>query len=128
MAFVRATVELATITAPILLLAYAVLQLWWFFPQFRNFRASLETYLLSWEFSVLFLAYTFDVAFFAPSVFSPLLSLLRWLALCVLAAGHLLWWSGCNFGVLSGAPSCLGLTFLHFLMCFSARMTTKFVS
>ena len=48
--------------------------------------------------------------------------------MCVLVAGHHLWWSGCNFGVLSGASSCLSLTFLHLLMCFSARMTTKFVS
>ena len=32
-------------------------------------------------------AATFGVAFFALPVSSPLLSLLRWLALCVLAAG-----------------------------------------
>ena len=30
--------------------------------------------------------------------------------------------------VLSGAPSCLSLTFLHLHMCLSAKMTTKFVS
>ena len=53
MAFVRATVALATvagtITAPILLLA--LLQLWWFFPQFRNFRASLGSSVLLRNFS-----------------------------------------------------------------------------
>ena len=75
-----------------------------------------------------FLAYTFGVVFFAPSVFSPLLSLLRWLALCVLAAGLHLCWSGCSFEVLSGAPSCLSLTLLYLLICFAARMATKFVS
>ena len=48
--------------------------------------------------------------------------------MCVLAAGHHLWWSGCSFGVLSGAPSCLSLTFLHLRRCFSATMATKFVS
>ena len=105
-----------------------MLQLWRFFPKFRDFCASLGTYLLSWEFSLLFLAYSFGVAFFAPSVFSPLLSLFQWLALCVLAAGLHLWWSGCNFGVLPGVPSCLSLTFLHLLMCLSARMATNFVS
>ena len=80
------------------------------------------------------LAFTFGVDFFfffffflAPSVFSPLLSLLRWLDLYVLAAGHHLWLSGCNFGDLSGAPSCLGLQFLHLRMCLTAKLTTKFV-
>ena len=64
---------------------------------------------------------------FCSVCLSPLLSLLRWVALCVLAAGHHFWWSGCNFGVLSGAPSCLSLTFLH-LVYLSVRMATKFVS
>ena len=62
---------------------------------------------------------------FAPPVSSPLLSLLRWLALCVLAAGLHLCWSGCGFGVLPGAPSCLSLTFLHLLICFAARRATN---
>ena len=45
-----------------------------------------------------------------------------------LAAGLHLCWSGCSFGVLPGAPSCLRLTFLHLLICFAARRATKFVS
>ena len=57
-----------------------------------------------------------------------LISLLRWLALCVLAAGLHLCWSGCGFGVLPGTPSYLSLTFLHLLICFAARRATKFVS
>ena len=61
MAFVRAAVASATIawtvTAPI-------------------FRASLGTSALSLEFSLLFLGYPYGVPFFAPSVYSPLLSLL----------------------------------------------------
>ena len=47
MAFARATVELATIAAPILLLALRSAAVVAVFPQFRDFRASLGTYLLS---------------------------------------------------------------------------------
>ena len=51
MTFVRATVVLATIaapiTAPILLLALRSAAVWRFFPQFRDFHASLGTSVLS---------------------------------------------------------------------------------
>ena len=44
---------------------------------------------------LLFLGYAYGVALFAPSACSPLISILRWLALWVLAAGPHLWWSLC---------------------------------
>ena len=47
-----------------------------FFPSFAIFRASLGTSALSSEFSLLFLVSPYGVPFFAPSVSSPLLSLL----------------------------------------------------
>ena len=65
---------------------------------------------------------------FCSACLFSLLSLLQWLALCVLAAGLHLCWSGCSFRVLPGAPSCLSLTFLHLLLCFAARRATNFVS
>ena len=76
MALVQAAVASAplawTITAPVILLALR------FFPQFRDFfRASLETFVLSSEFSLLFLGYAYGVALFAPSVYSPLISVLQ---------------------------------------------------
>ena len=81
MAFVRATVALATvaamITAPILLLALrsaAVVAV--FFPSFAIF-ALVWGLLFFLGILLLFLGYTFGVAFFAPSVYSPLLFLLR---------------------------------------------------
>ena len=40
-----------------------------------------------------FLGYTYGVAFFAPSAYSLLISILRLLALWILAAGPHLWWS-----------------------------------
>ena len=74
MAFVRAAVALASIaeafTEPILLLALrSAAFVAVFFPEFCDFRASLGS---SSEFSLLFLGFTFGVAFFAPPVFSPL--------------------------------------------------------
>ena len=48
-----------------------------------------------------FLGYTYGVAFFAPSTCSPLISILRLLALWILAAGPHLWWSLGVCGVLS---------------------------
>ena len=44
---------------------------------------------------LLSLGYAYGVALFAPSAYSPLLSILRWLSLWVLAAGPHLWWSLC---------------------------------
>ena len=44
---------------------------------------------------LLFLGYAYGVAFFAPSAYSPLISILRLLALWILAAGPHLWWSLC---------------------------------
>ena len=84
-----------TIPAPILVLALrraagvAVFSpIPWFFALvwgllflLRNFSASA--------------GYAYGVAFFAPSAYSPLISILRWLALWVLAAGPHLWWSVC---------------------------------
>ena len=73
MAFVRAAVALASIaeafTAPILLLALRSAAFVAVFPEFRDFRASLGS---SSEFSLLFVGFTFGVAFFAPPVYSPL--------------------------------------------------------
>ena len=81
MEFIRATVDLASvaapITAPILLLVLrsaAVMAV--FSPQFRDFRAGLTSANFFAECQLLFLGYTFGVAFLAPPVFSPLLSLL----------------------------------------------------
>ena len=48
-----------------------------FSPSFVIFALVWGLPVLSLEFSLLFLGYTFGVAFFAPSVYSPLLSLLR---------------------------------------------------
>ena len=48
-----------------------------FFPSFAIFRAGLGISVLSSEFSLLFLGYAYGVAFFAPSVSSPLLSILQ---------------------------------------------------
>ena len=45
--------------------------------------------------SLLFLGYAYGVAFFAPSAYSPLISILQLLALWILAAGPHLWWSLC---------------------------------
>ena len=56
----------------------SLVQLWQFFPQFRDFRATLGSSDLLrnfYYFKLLFLGYTFGVAFFAPPVSSPLLSL-----------------------------------------------------
>ena len=62
-----------------------------FFPSFAIF-ALLWGLLIFLGILALFLGYTLGVALFAPPVYSPLLSLLRWLALCVLAAGlHIVW-------------------------------------
>ena len=73
MAFVRATVALAsiatTITAPILLLALRSAALLAVFSEFRDFRASFGS---SSEFLLLFLGFPFGVAFFAPPAYSPL--------------------------------------------------------
>ena len=66
--------------------------------------------------------------FFAPPVSSPLLSLLRWLALCVLAAGLHLCWSGCGFGVLPGTPSCLASHFSTFSYASLQGVLPMFVS
>ena len=98
-----------------------------FFPSFAIF-ALLWGLLIFLGILALFLGYTFGVALFAPPGYSPLLSLLRWLALCVLAADLHLCSSGCGFGVLPGAPSCLSLPFIHLLICFAARKAAKFVS
>ena len=65
--------------------------------------------------------------FCSACLFSSSLSRLVASLVC-LAAGLHLCWSGCSFGVLPGAPSCLRLTFLHLLICFAARRATKFVS
>ena len=48
--------------------------------------------------------------------------------MCVLAAGLHLCSSGCGFGVLPGAPTCLCLPFIHLLKCFAARRAAIFVS
>ena len=48
-----------------------------FSPVSRFFRASLGISVLSSEFSLLFLGYAYGVAFFAPSVYSPLISILQ---------------------------------------------------
>ena len=74
MAFVRATVALAsiatTITAPILLLALrSAALLVGFFSEFRDFRASFGSFS---EFLLFFLGSPFGVAFFAPPAYSPL--------------------------------------------------------
>ena len=102
-----------------------MLQLWRFFPQFRNFRASLGTSLLflgifAFIPSLHFWCCLFcSVCLFSSSLSPPVASLVCFSC-----------WpgSGCSFGVLSGAPSCLSLTFLHLLICFAARMAPKFVS
>ena len=52
---------------------------------------------------LLFLGYAYGVAFFAPSAYSPLISILRLLACWILAAGPHLWWSLGVCGVLSEA-------------------------
>ena len=62
---------------------------------------------------LLFLGYAYGVAFFAPSAFTPLISILRLLALWVLAAGLHLWWFLCVCGVLSEAAK---LCFLSLLL------------
>ena len=84
MTFVRATVALATIAATIpaliLLLALRSAAVVAFFsPSFAIF-ALLWGLLVFLGILALFLGYTFGVALFAPPVYSPLLSLLRWLA------------------------------------------------
>ena len=63
--------------------------------------------------SLLFLGYAYGVAFFAPSAYPPLISILRLLTLWVLAAGPYLWWSLCVCGVLSEAAE---LCFLSLLL------------
>ena len=82
--FVRATVALATgaatIPAPILLLSLrSAAVVAFFFPSFAIF-ALLWGLLVFLGILALFLGYTFGVPLFAPPVYSPLLSLLRWLA------------------------------------------------
>ena len=84
MTFVRATVALATVAAtipaPILLLALRkCCSCGGFFPSFAIF-ALLWGLLVFLGILALFLGYPFGVALFAPPVYSPLLSLLRWLA------------------------------------------------
>ena len=113
MEFVRAMVDLASVAAPILLLALretgeknttAVVEVFSPVSRFSRWFASA----IFSEFYLLFLGYTFGVAFLAPPVFSPLLSLLGWLALGVLPAGHLLWWS---------LPICLGFLSITAVLC-----------
>ena len=57
-----------------------------------------------------------------------LLSHLRWLALCVFAAGLHLCWSGCGFGVRPSAPSCLASHFSTFSYASLLRVLPMFVS
>ena len=66
--------------------------------------------------------------FFAPPVSSLLLSHLRWLALCVIAAGLHLCWSGCGFGVRPSAPSCLASHFSTFSYASLLGVLPMFVS
>ena len=61
---------------------------------------------------LLFLGYAYGVAFFAPSAYSPLISILRLLALWILAAGPHLWWSLGVCGVLSEAAELCLLSLL----------------
>ena len=63
---------------------------------------------------LIFLGYAYGVAFFAPAAYSPLISILRLLALWVLAAGPHLWWSlcVCVCGVLSEAAELCLLSLL----------------
>ena len=102
MALVWVTVALATVAAtipaPILLLALrSAAVVAFFFPSFAIFALLWGSSALLRPFSPFFLGYTFSVTFLAPPVSSPLISHLRWLALCVLAAGLLLCWSGYGF-------------------------------
>ena len=61
---------------------------------------------------LLFLGYAYSGAFFAPSAYSPLISILRWLALWILVAGPHLWWSLSVCGVLSEAAELCLLSLL----------------
>ena len=82
MAFVRAAVAsvplAGPITTPVLLLALrSAADVAVFSPVSQFFRAGLGTSVLSKEFWLLFLGYAYGVAFFAPSVYSPLMSVLQ---------------------------------------------------
>ena len=85
MALVRVAVALAplarTIPAPVLLLALrSAADVAVFFPVPRIFRASFGDFCSCFRifaFPLLFLGYAYGVAFFAPSVHSPLISILQ---------------------------------------------------
>ena len=87
-----------TIPAPVLVLALRSAECGGFFPNSAVFRASFGDFCSCFRIlalTLLFLGYAYGVAFFAPSDYSPLIFILRWLALWVLAAGPHLWWSLC---------------------------------
>ena len=89
--------------------------MWQLFPQFRGFALVLGTSVLAYgilALPLLFLGYAYRVAFFAPSAYPPLISILRLLALWVLAVGPHLWWSLCVWGVLSEAAELCLLSLL----------------
>ena len=98
-----------------------------FFPSFAIF-ALLWGLLLFLELLAIIPRLHFSVAFFAPPVSSPLLSHFQWLALCVLAAGLHLCWSGCGFGVRPSAPSCLASPFSTFSYASLLSVLPLFVS
>ena len=67
--------------APVLVLAlHSAADVAVFFPQFRGFRASFGDFCPCFGILALplqFLGYAYGVAFFAPSAYSPLISILR---------------------------------------------------
>ena len=88
-----------TIPAPVLVLALrSAADVAVFFPNSAVFRASFGDFCSCFgiiALPLLFLGYAYGVALFALSAYSPLISILRWLALWDLAAGPHLWWSLC---------------------------------
>ena len=104
-----------------------MLQFWRFFPQFRDFRATLGSSSLLRNFSFIPRLHFWCCPFCSACLFSSSLSP-PVASLVTLAAGLHLCSSGCGFAALPGAPSCLCLPFIHLLICFAARRAAKFVS
>ena len=81
MALVRVAVALAPLAAPVLLLALrSAAGVAFFSPIPRFFHASFGDFCSCFgifALPLLFLGYAYGVAFFAPSVYSPLLSILQ---------------------------------------------------
>ena len=78
--FVAFALIAQTIPVPVLVLALRSAAVVAVFPQFRGFRASFGDFCSCFgilALPLLFLGYAYGVAFFAPSAYSPLISILR---------------------------------------------------